>query len=141
VREGTIRPLHTPGVCIYYTRSIHLCYLLLTGLSFVEVSDSQKQSINDAFQYVVVPPFSPASAGMNVAKIQINIEKTNLWTTFLSFSAICPKIVRLSTQVEKELAQFLGFYLHSPYLCINKIKIEVSFLFHTIPFNNAFNIC
>jgi len=80
----------------------------------VEVSDSQKQSINDAFQYVVVPPFSPAGAGMNVAKIRINIEKTNLWTTFLSFSAICPKLGHLSIQIEKELAQLLGVDPKSP---------------------------
>jgi hypothetical protein len=38
------------------------------------------------------------------AKIQINIGITNLWTTFLRFYAICPKMGRLSTQVEEEIA-------------------------------------
>ena len=38
-------------------------------ICIVEVSDSQKQSINDAFQYVVVPPIPPKGVGMNDAKI------------------------------------------------------------------------
>ena len=45
---------------------------------------------------------------------RINIEITNLWTTFLRFYAIWPKTGRLSTQVEEEIAQFLGIYLKSP---------------------------
>jgi len=40
----------------------------------VEVSDSQKQSINDAFQYVVVHPYLSEDIGMDVAKIRINTE-------------------------------------------------------------------
>ena len=53
VREGIVRPLHTPGV---YT----------TPVAFI----SAKQSINDAFQYVAVPPIPPRGVGMNDAKIQ-----------------------------------------------------------------------
>ena len=34
--------------------------------------------------------------------------KTNLWTTFLLLFPICPKMRYLSTQVEEELAKFLG---------------------------------
>jgi hypothetical protein len=41
----------------------------------VEVSDSQKQSINDASQYVVVLTHLPEGVGMNDAKIQKESEK------------------------------------------------------------------
>ena len=67
VHEGKVSPQHTPGV--YTTPVAFTSAFVLTGLSFVEVSDSQKQSINDAFQYVVVPPITPGGVGMNDAKI------------------------------------------------------------------------
>ena len=69
VREGTIRPLHTPGV---YTTPVAFisAFVFVQDLSFRR-SNSQKQSINDAFQYVVVPPIPPRGVGMNGAKIQI----------------------------------------------------------------------
>ena len=58
VREGIIRPRHTPGVYttpVAFTSAIALDWLIC----IVEVSDSQKLSINDAFQYVAVPPIRP----------------------------------------------------------------------------------
>ena len=73
MREGTIRPLHTPGV--YTTPVAFISAVALDWfICIVEVSDSQKQSINDAFQYVAVPPIPPSGVGMNDAKIQIVYE-------------------------------------------------------------------
>lgn len=46
VREGIIRPLHTPG-SIYYTRSIISAFVLIRDLNFLG-SNGSKQSINDA---------------------------------------------------------------------------------------------
>ena len=67
--EGTARPLHTPGV--YTTPVAFISAVVLDWfICIVEVSDSQKQSINDAFQYVAVPPIPPGGVGMNDAKIQ-----------------------------------------------------------------------
>jgi len=69
VREGIVRPLHTPGV--YTTPVAFISAVALDWfICIVEVSDSQKQSINDAFQYVAVPTLSPIDVGMNDAKIQ-----------------------------------------------------------------------
>ena len=69
VREGIVRPLHTPGV--YTTPVAFISAVALDwSICIVEVSDSQKQSINDAFQYVAVPTLSPIDVGMNDAKIQ-----------------------------------------------------------------------
>jgi hypothetical protein len=48
------------------------------------------------------------------------------WTSFEWISAICLKLGRLSTQVEEELAQFLGTGLKTLYLCINKRLVIVS---------------
>ena len=59
---------HTPG-CIYYTRSIHLRNCS-RQVSLVVISSCQKQSINDASQYVVVLTHPPEGVGMDVAKIQ-----------------------------------------------------------------------
>ena len=67
VREGTVSPRHTPGV--YTTPVAFTSAIALDWSIIVEVSDSQKQSINDAFQYVVVPPIPPRGVGMNDAKI------------------------------------------------------------------------
>ena len=70
VREGTVSPRHTPGVYttpVAFTSAIALDWFIC----IVEVSDSQKQSINDAFQYVAVPPIPPEGVGMNVAKVVI----------------------------------------------------------------------
>ena len=68
VREGIVSPLHTPGL---YTKPVAFISAVALDwlICIVEVSDSQKQSINDAFQYVVVPPVSPGGVGMDVAKI------------------------------------------------------------------------
>jgi hypothetical protein len=52
VREGMVSPLHTPGV--YTTPVAFISAIALDWSIIVEVSDSQKQSINDAFQYVAV---------------------------------------------------------------------------------------
>ena len=52
VREGIVSPLHTPGV--YTTPVAFISAIALDWSIIVEVSDSQKQSINDAFQYVAV---------------------------------------------------------------------------------------
>lgn len=69
MREGTICPRHTPGV--YTTPVAFISAVVLDWfICIVEVSDSQKQSINDAFQYVAVPPIPPGGVGMNDAKIQ-----------------------------------------------------------------------
>ena len=68
MREGIVRPLHTPGV--YTTPVAFTSAIALDWSIIVEVSDSQKQSINDAFQYVAVPPIPPGGVGMNDAKIQ-----------------------------------------------------------------------
>ena len=58
VREGTVSPRHTPGV--YTTPVAFISAIVLDWfICIVEVSDSQKQSINDAFQYVAVPPIRP----------------------------------------------------------------------------------
>ena len=55
VREGIVHPLHTPGV--YTTPVAFISAIALDWfICIVEVSDSQKLSINDAFQYVAVPP-------------------------------------------------------------------------------------
>ena len=72
MREGTIRPLHTPGV---YTTPVAFisAFVFVQDLSFRR-SNSQKQSINDAFQYVAVPPIPPGGVGMNDAKIQKHFE-------------------------------------------------------------------
>jgi hypothetical protein len=43
-------------------------------------SNSQKQSINDAFQYVAVPPIPPEGVGMNDAKIQKSYQ---IWLVLL----------------------------------------------------------
>ena len=59
---------HTPG-CIYYTRSIHLRNCS-RQVSLVVISSCQKQSINDAFQYVAVLTQLPKGMDMNVAKLQ-----------------------------------------------------------------------
>ena len=56
MREGTVSPLHTPGV--YTTPVAFISAIALDWSIIVEVSDSQKQSINDAFQYVAVPPIA-----------------------------------------------------------------------------------
>ena len=77
VREGTVRPLHTPGV--YTTPVAFISAVALDWfICIVEVSDSQKQSINDAFQYVAVPPIPPGDVGMNDAKIQKSLERKGL---------------------------------------------------------------
>ena len=69
MREGTVCPRHTPGV--YTTPVAFISAVVLDSfICIVEVSDSQKQSINDAFQYVVVPPIPPGGVGMNDAKLQ-----------------------------------------------------------------------
>lgn len=73
MREGTISPRHTPGV--YTTPVAFISAIVLDWfICIVEVSDSQKQSINDAFQYVAVPPIPPKGVGMNIAKLQNNYE-------------------------------------------------------------------
>lgn len=75
MREGTVSPLHTPGV--YTTPVAFISAVVLDWfICIVEVSDSQKQSINDAFQYVDVPPIPPGGVGMNDAKIMDFIEDT-----------------------------------------------------------------
>ena len=69
MREGTISPRHTPGVYttpVAFTSAVALDWFIC----IVEVSDSQKQSINDAFQYVAVPSIPPKGVGMNDAKLQ-----------------------------------------------------------------------
>ena len=70
VREGTISPRHTPGVYttpVASTSAVALDWFIC----IVEVSDSQKQSINDAFQYVAVPPIRPETWVWTTAKLQI----------------------------------------------------------------------
>ena len=57
MREGIVSPRHTPGV--YTTPVASISAIALDWfICIVEVSDSQKQSINDAFQYVAVPPIA-----------------------------------------------------------------------------------
>ncbi len=73
MREGIVSPRHTPGV--YTTPVAFISAVALDWfICIVEVSDSQKQSINDAFQYVAVPPNSPEDVGMNNAKLQKLLE-------------------------------------------------------------------
>ena len=67
VREGTVRPLHTPGV--YTTPVAFISAVALDWfICIVEVSDSQNHSINDAFQYVAVPPHYARKRGYERCK-------------------------------------------------------------------------
>lgn len=61
---GTLREYYTTPVA--FISAIVLDWFIC----IVEVSDSQKQCINDAFQYVAVPPIPPKGVGMNDAKLQ-----------------------------------------------------------------------
>ena len=67
-----VNPLHTPGI---YTTPVAFtsAFVFDLDLSFLG-SNGQKQSINDASQYVVVLTHPPEGVGMNVAKIQIIFE-------------------------------------------------------------------
>ena len=89
MREGTIHPLHTPGVYttpVAFTSAVALDWFIC----IVEVSDSQKQSINDAFQYVAVPPIPPKGVGMNDAKLQKVYEiQTYKWENVYNLFKIC----------------------------------------------------
>ena len=52
-----VSPLHTPGV---YTTPVAFTSAFVFDLGFdCGSSNGQKQSINDAFQYVAVPPIRP----------------------------------------------------------------------------------
>ena len=81
VREGIIRPLHTPG-SIYYTRSIISAFVLIRDLNFLG-SNGSKQSINDASQYVVVLTHLHEGKGMDVAKVQIKSEIGKVFRHFI----------------------------------------------------------
>ena len=61
-------PRHTPGV--YTTPVAFISANALDRFLFVVISSCQKQSINDASQYVVVLTHPPEGVGMDVAKIQ-----------------------------------------------------------------------
>ena len=84
MREGIICPRHTPGV--YTTPVASTSAFALDWSIIVEVSDSQKQSINDASQYVAVLTHLPEGVGMDVAKIQNFWELTALWNKKLKKS-------------------------------------------------------
>ena len=64
----------------------------------MEVSDSQKQSINDASQYVAVLTHLPEGVGMNVANLQIIPEilarSPENYTLFIEKSTGCAKVVK-----------------------------------------------
>ena len=79
-----ISPRHTPGV--YTTPVAFISAVVLDWSIIVEVSDSQKQSINDASQYVTVPPICPEGVGMNDAKLIIYSDITLLFSVFLEKS-------------------------------------------------------
>jgi hypothetical protein len=53
-------------------------------------SNGQKQSINDAFQYVAVLTHLPEGVGMNVAKLQ---KSYRIWLVFLKKLKIIAKIL------------------------------------------------
>ena len=54
MREGIVCPRHTPGV---YTTPVAFTSAIAFDLDLIVVVQTpQKQSINDAFQYVVVSP-------------------------------------------------------------------------------------
>jgi len=63
-------------------------------------SNGQKQSINDAFQYVAVLTHLPEGVGMNVAKLQ---KSYRIWLVFLKKLKIIAKI--------------LGTFRNNVYLC------------------------
>ena len=89
MREGTISPRHTPGV--YTTPVAFISAIVLDWfICIVEVSDSQKQCINDAFQYVAVPPIPPKGVSMNDAKLQKVYEiQTYKWENVYYLFKIC----------------------------------------------------
>ena len=75
VHEDIVSPLHTPGV--YTTpRSIHLRICLWYAFLNFSGSRSQKQSINDAFQYVAVLTHQPEGVGKDDAKIHYFCKKS-----------------------------------------------------------------
>ena len=74
-------PLHTPGV--YTTPVAFTSALSLNiGLSFRR-SNGQKQSINDASQYVAIHTHPPEGVGMDVAKVLIKSDNLILFSLFL----------------------------------------------------------
>ena len=88
MREGIVCPRHTPGV---YTTPVAFISANVLDLSFfVVISSCQKQSINDAFQYVAVLTHLPEGVGMNVAKLQ---KSYRIWLVFLKKLKIIAKIL------------------------------------------------
>ena len=85
-------PRHTPGV---YTTPVAFISANVLDLSFfVVISSCQKQSINDASQYVVVLTHPPEGVGMDVAKIQNFWELTALWGKKMKITAKLPASFR-----------------------------------------------
>ena len=74
-------PRHTPGV---YTTPVAFTSAFVFDLGFdCGSSNGQKQSINDASQYVAVLTHPPKSVGMNDAKIQKDFDNELLFPIFL----------------------------------------------------------
>ena len=69
VREGIIRPLHTPG-SIYYTRSIISAFVLIRDLNFLG-SNGSKQSINDASHIIAFHLFMHPTGSIHAIKAQV----------------------------------------------------------------------
>ena len=98
-----VSPLHTPGVYttpVAFTSAVALDWFIC----IVEVSDSQKQSINDAFQYVVAP-WRPCCSYGNIANLQNKNEKQQkLYFFFKNMEKKCAaKVLRWNEKNEKSL--------------------------------------
>ena len=72
--EGMVSPRSTLRSCIYYTPWSYPCNVL-DRYSIVEVSKTKKQSVSNAFQYVVLCPTAPSSPDDIIAYGQIAIAK------------------------------------------------------------------
>ena len=73
------------GEYILHPVEPHL-HLSLTAYSIVEVSNSQKQSVSNAFQYVVLYPAAPSSSEDFIATIG-RLQGTKVQILFLIISS------------------------------------------------------